>query len=58
MARRPAAIGSFNGKSYQVDVTDARAIAAAAEDFGLPDLVIANAAKICATSPICGGCWK
>jgi len=50
MARRPAAIGSFNGKSYQVDVTDARAIAAAAEDFGLPDLVIANAGVSAGTS--------
>ena len=50
MARRPAAIGSFNGKSYQVDVTDPRAIAAAAEDFGLPDLVIANAGVSAGTS--------
>jgi NAD(P)-dependent dehydrogenase (short-subunit alcohol dehydrogenase family) len=50
MARRPAAIGSFNGKSYQVDVTDARAMAAAAEDFGLPDLVIANAGVSAGTS--------
>jgi short-subunit dehydrogenase len=50
MARRAAAIGSFNGKSYQVDVTDARAMAAAAEDFGLPDLVIANAGVSAGTS--------
>jgi NAD(P)-dependent dehydrogenase (short-subunit alcohol dehydrogenase family) len=54
MARRPAAIGSFNGKSYQVDVTDARATAAAAESFqahfGLPDLVIANAGVSAGTS--------
>ena len=50
MARRPAAIGSLNGKSYQVDVTDARAMAAAAEDFGLPDLVIANAGVSAGTS--------
>ena len=50
MARRPAAIGGFNGKSYPVDVTDARAMAAAAEDFGLPDLVIANAGVSAGTS--------
>jgi short-subunit dehydrogenase len=50
MARRPAAIGSFSGKSYQVDVTDPRAVAAAAEDFGLPDLVIANAGVSAGTS--------
>jgi NAD(P)-dependent dehydrogenase (short-subunit alcohol dehydrogenase family) len=54
MARRPAAIGSFDGKSYQVDVTDARAMAAAAESFqahfGLPDLVIANAGVSAGTS--------
>jgi NAD(P)-dependent dehydrogenase (short-subunit alcohol dehydrogenase family) len=54
MARRPAAIGSFNGKSYPVDVTDARAMAAAAESFithfGLPDLVIANAGVSAGTS--------
>jgi NAD(P)-dependent dehydrogenase (short-subunit alcohol dehydrogenase family) len=54
MARRPAAIGKFNGSSYQVDVTDARAMAAAAESFqahfGLPDLVIANAGVSAGTS--------
>jgi NAD(P)-dependent dehydrogenase (short-subunit alcohol dehydrogenase family) len=54
MARRPTAIGGFNGKSYQVDVTDARAMAAAAESFqahfGLPDLVIANAGVSAGTS--------
>ncbi len=50
MARRPAALGSFDGKAYQVDVTDARAMAAAAEDFGLPDLVIANAGVSAGTS--------
>ena len=47
MARRPAAIGAFTGKSYQDDVTDARATAAAAESFtthsGPADLVSANA---------------
>lgn len=54
MARRPAAIGDFDGKSYQVDVTDERAMAAAAESFqahfGLPDLVIANAGVSAGTS--------
>src|SRR5262249_45118554 len=38
------------GKSYQADVTDARAMAAVAEDFGLPDLVIANAGVSAGTS--------
>jgi short-subunit dehydrogenase len=50
VARRPAAIGRFTGKSYQVDVTDAGAIAAAAEDFGPADLVIANAGASAGTS--------
>jgi NAD(P)-dependent dehydrogenase (short-subunit alcohol dehydrogenase family) len=54
VARRPASIGDFNGKSYQVDVTDERAMAAAAESFqahfGLPDLVIANAGVSAGTS--------
>lgn len=54
MARRPAAIGRFDGKAYQVDVTDERAVAAAAESFqahfGLPDLVIANAGVSAGTS--------
>ncbi|HUQ24577.1 MAG TPA: SDR family oxidoreductase [Burkholderiales bacterium] len=50
IARRPAAIGNFTGKSYQLDVTDARAMAAAAGDFGAPDLVIANAGISAGTS--------
>jgi NAD(P)-dependent dehydrogenase (short-subunit alcohol dehydrogenase family) len=54
MARRPAAIGSFTGKSYQVDVTDERAMAVASESFmthfGIPDLVIANAGVSAGTS--------
>lgn len=50
MSRRPAAIGAFSGKSYPVDVTDARAMAAVAEDFGPPDLVIANAGVSAGTS--------
>ncbi|OAI51895.1 short-chain dehydrogenase [Betaproteobacteria bacterium SCGC AG-212-J23] len=49
ISRRPAATG-FSGKSYAVDVTDVRAMAAAAEDFGLPDLVIANAGVSAGTS--------
>jgi len=40
----------LNSKSYQVDVTDAPAMAAVAEDFGLPDIVIANAGVSAGTS--------
>jgi short-subunit dehydrogenase len=50
VSRRPAAIGAFSGKSYPADVTDARAMAAVAEDFGVPDLVIANAGVSAGTS--------
>ena len=50
IARRPVAMGSMKGKAYSVDVTDARAMAAVAGDFGLPDLVIANAGISAGTS--------
>jgi len=50
VSRRPAAIGTFSGKSYPADVTDARAMAAVAADFGVPDLVIANAGISAGTS--------
>jgi short-subunit dehydrogenase len=40
----------MNGKAYSADVTDQRAMAAVAEDFGLPDLVIANAGVSAGTS--------
>jgi len=43
-------MGAMKGKAYSVDVTDARAMAATAEDFGLPDLVIANAGISAGTS--------
>jgi short-subunit dehydrogenase len=47
ISRRPSAVP---GKSYQIDVTDERAMAAAAADFGVPDLVIANAGVSAGTS--------
>ena len=50
MSRRAAAIGAFSGKSYPVDVTDTHAMAAVAADFGVPDLVIANAGVSAGTS--------
>lgn len=50
MARRAVEIRGFTGKAYQVDVTDARAMASAADDFGVPDLVIANAGVSAGTS--------
>ena len=40
----------MQGKAYPVDVTDERAMAAVAADFGLPDLVIANAGVSAGTS--------
>jgi short-subunit dehydrogenase len=40
----------MKGKAYSVDVTDERAMAAVAGDFGLPDLVIANAGVSAGTS--------
>jgi NAD(P)-dependent dehydrogenase (short-subunit alcohol dehydrogenase family) len=52
MARRPTSVSQ--GCSYQVDVTDEPAVAAAAGDFmsrfGTPDLVIANAGVSAGTS--------
>jgi len=50
VSRRAAAIGAFSGKSYPVDVTDTHAMAAVAADFGVPDLVIANAGVSAGTS--------
>lgn len=43
-------MGSMKGKAYALDVTDERAMAAAAADFGVPDLVIANAGVSAGTS--------
>ena len=43
-------MGAMKGKAYPVDVTDERAMAKVADDFGAADLVIANAGVSAGTS--------